>query len=705
MRQWVGVGLSAIAVASAVIGLQLASVFQPLELMALDQWFRARPPEAVDPRIVIVTIDESDFNAIGRYPIPDQLLAELLTKIKQQKPRIIGMDVYRNLPVEPGNELLRQVYQNTPNLIGVEKTLSGANLPSVDPPPILREQGQIAASDLVLDPDGKIRRNLLSLRVSPIWGKQGRTVETLGTRLALEYLKVEGIKPQAIKDGSGQIQIGKARLEPLKQNAGGYVRGDVGGFQLLANFRNLQRHLTFVSFTDVLRDRVSARVMQDRIVLIGSVAESLNDRFFTPYSSTARITSAGVEIHADFASQLISAALDNRPILRGVPEWIEYGWLLMWLGVGVMLGTQFRSPRRAFVWMIGITIAGLLIAYGLFLSGWWVTIVAPLVGMTMVAVTTRGYLVWQSLARSHEALQDYAKTLEQKVQDRTQALTQQNVELMQAKQEAEAADRAKTTFLANVNHELRTPLSVILSSSELIGYDKTLSSKQKERLSLINQSVEHLLDLINEVLELAKLEAKAETIELQQISLKHLLQSILEMFEPQAIEKHLVLSVEYASDVPNWVQSDERKVRQVLLNLITNALKFTNDGGITLRVVCLNPNLLRFEVEDTGIGIADYEIESLFKAFMQTESGRKSGKGTGLGLSISQQLLQLLGTKLQVESTPNVGTTFWFDLPIEVEQMETHTESDPQSLLDQTLDDCDHRIAEESIQTVQGSSK
>ncbi|MBW4523785.1 MAG: CHASE2 domain-containing protein [Phormidium tanganyikae FI6-MK23] len=666
MRQWVGVGLSAISVTAAVIGLQLAGAFQPLELMVLDQWFRARPPEAVDSRIVIVTIDESDFNAIGRYPIPDELLAELLTKIKQQKPRVIGMDVYRNLPIEPGHEALLQVYRDMPNLIGVEKTLSGANLPSVDPPPILREQGQIAASDLVLDPDGKIRRNLLSLRVSSIWGKQGRTVETLGTRLALEYLKGDGIKPQAIKGSNGQVQLGKSRLEPLQQNAGGYVRGDIGGFQLLANFRNLQRHFTFVSFTDVLRDRVAARLMQDRIVLIGSVAESLNDRFFTPYSSTARLTSAGVEIHADFASQLISAALDGRAVLRGVPEWIESAWLLMWLGVGAVLGTKFRSPRRAFAWMVGMTIAGILTAYGLFLSGWWITIIAPLIGMKFVAVATRGYLVWRSLARSHEALQDYAKTLEQKVQDRTQALTQQNVELMQAKQEAEAADRAKTAFLANVNHELRTPLSIILSSSELMSYDKTLSSKQKERLSLINQSVEHLLDLINEVLELAKLEAKAETIEIQPVSLKQLLQSLFEMFEPQAIGRYLILSVECAPDVPNWVQTDERKVRQVLLNLLTNSLKFTNHGSITLRVLCLNSNLLRFEVEDTGIGIADYEIESLFKAFMQTESGRKSGKGTGLGLSISQQLLQLLGTKLQVQSTPNVGTIFWFDLPIEL---------------------------------------
>lgn len=663
MRQWVGVGISAIAVATAVLGLQVVGAFQPLELMALDYWFRARPPEAVDARIVIVTINESDFNEIGRYPIPDAQLAALLSKIRQQKPRVIGMDVYRNLPVEPGHEALRRIYQQTPNLIGVEKTLSGANMPSVDPPPILREQGQIAASDLVLDADGKIRRNLLSLRVTPIWGKQGRTVETLGTRLALEYLKGEGIKPQPV--GNGVIQLGKARLEPLKPNAGGYVRGDIGGFQLLANFRNLQRQFTSVSFSDVLNDRVTARLMQDRIVLIGSIAESLNDRFFTPYTSTAKLTSAGVEVHADFTSQLISAALDGRPILRGAPEWIETIWNWVWLGVGIVLGTRFRAPHRTFAWIVGVAIAGLLIAYGLFLSGWWITIVAPLVGMALIAVATRGYLLWRSLARSHETLQEYTRTLEQKVQERTQALTEQNIELTKAKQEAEAADRAKTTFLANVNHELRTPLSIILSSSELMSYDKTLSPKQRERLSVINQSVEHLLDLINEVLELAKLEAKAETVETQPMSLRQLLYNLLEMFEPQAIEKRIQFGLDCAADLPDWIQTDERKLRRVLINLLTNALKFTNHGGITLRVSSVNSRMLRFQVEDTGVGIAEHEIESLFRAFMQTESGRRSGKGSGLGLSISQQLLHLLGTRLQVQSTPNVGTTFWFDLAIE----------------------------------------
>jgi adenylate cyclase len=241
-------------------------------------------------------------------------------------------------------------------------------------------------------------------------------------------------------------------------------------------------------------------------------------------------------------------------------------------------------------------------------------------------------------------------------------LMQQNIELMRAKQEAEAADRAKTTFLANVNHELRTPLSIILSSSELMGYDKSLAPKQKERLTMITQSVQHLLDLINDVLELAKLEANAETVELQSVSIPQVLHSLEELYYPLAIAKNLTLSLHCAQEVPEWVQTDERKLRQVLMNLLTNALKFTQQGIISLRVLGLGSERLRFEVEDTGIGIAPHEMQSLFKAFMQTEAGRRSGQGSGLGLSISQQLLQLLGSKLQVQSTLQVGTLFWFEL-------------------------------------------
>jgi CHASE2 domain-containing sensor protein/nitrogen-specific signal transduction histidine kinase len=673
LHQWMRIGLSAFGSTALVMGLQLTGAFQQLELAVLDQWFRWKPIEAPEDRIVLVTIDEPDLAKLNQLPLSDATLATVLTRIKQQQPRVIGLDVYRNLPVEPGHQALLQVFKTTPNLIGVEKTLGGSDMPSVDPPPILRDRKQIAASDLVLDPDGKVRRGLVSLRINSLWGHRSRTIHTLGTRLALEYLKAEKIEPKTLGTNS-RFQLGRVVLAPLDKNAGGYVQADVGGYQLLSNFRRLPNHFASISLSDVLQDKIPARFMRDRIVVIGSTAESLNDRFFTPFTINTHTIQAGVEIHADLASQLISGALDGRPLLQGIPDWIDGVLILLATSVGVGLGLGLKLWRQAF-WMIPLSMGSMIAGgYGLFLLGWWVPIVSPIMGLSIAGLTTRSYLTWRRLKESHQALQDYAKTLEQKIQERTQTLIDQNFELEQAKQEAEAANQAKNRFLASMNHELRTPLSIILSSSELLSYDQDLTPKQIDRLDKINRSVQYLLDLINNVLELAKLEAAAETLDLETVSLQDLLQNLEEMIQPQAALKGLTLVFHY-SDTLETIQTDERKLRQVLINLLNNAIKFTHEGTIALRVFPLwfaSSPVLRFEVEDTGVGIAFHEIDLLFKAFVQTESGRKSGKGTGLGLSISAQFVRLLGGTLQVNSTLSSGSIFWFELPLQV-ATEDHT--------------------------------
>jgi CHASE2 domain-containing sensor protein len=672
MGQWSWLGLSALGSTAVVLGLQFGGAFQFLELVVLDRWFRWRPIEPIDPRIVLVTINEKDIAKNGQYPITDGTLATILTKIRQQQPRVIGLDLYRNLPIEPGHQALKAVFASTPNLIGVEKTVGGDQAPAVDPPPVLRSRDQIAAGDLVLDSDGRVRRGLLAIRVPPMWGRQQRTVQTLGMRLALEYLKGENIRPKKIPEKGQQFQLGRARLVQLEKDAGGYVHADVGGFQILSNFRHFPQRLPSISITDVLQDKIPTGFMRDRIVLIGATADSLNDRFLTPFTVNTQTIWAGVEVHADLASQLISAALEGRPLLRGIPAPMEGVWILLWSGIGTAFGIGVRlSPRIA--WLILVWVSAMVAGvYGLFLLGWWLTIVAPLVAMTIAGIFSHGHLIWQQLKTSHHLLQDYAKTLEQKVKDRTQELIQQNIALERAKQEAELANQAKNTFLANINHELRTPLSIILSSSELISYDASLTPKQQDRLGTINQSVQHLLDLINNVLEISKLEAEAEILDLETVSLKNLLQGLETMFYPQAAMKGLTLVLDYAADLPEWVTIDERKFRQVLINLLNNAIKFTQEGTVTLRVfyalrsVSQTFPVLRFEVEDTGVGIASEEMDLLFKAFMQTESGRKSGKGTGLGLSISYHFVQLMGSELKVNSAPGVGTIFWFELPMQL---------------------------------------
>jgi len=254
---------------------------------------------------------------------------------------------------------------------------------------------------------------------------------------------------------------------------------------------------------------------------------------------------------------------------------------------------------------------------------------------------------------------------------------QQAKELKLAKEAADAANRSKSEFLANMSHELRTPLNAVLGFSQLMVLDRTLNPIQQEHLSIINRSGEHLLRLINDVLEMSKIEAGRVLLDENSFNLYQLLSGIEDMLRLRAKTKGIALTFEWAVAVPEYVTADERKLRQVLINLVGNAVKFTEQGSITVRVTRLIPSLtdaadadatprinLRFEVEDTGLGIELSEQSSLFKAFTQTETGLSALEGTGLGLAISQKFVQLMGGKISVVSHLGQGTRFWFDLAV-----------------------------------------
>lgn len=236
-------------------------------------------------------------------------------------------------------------------------------------------------------------------------------------------------------------------------------------------------------------------------------------------------------------------------------------------------------------------------------------------------------------------------------------------ELKRAKEAADAASLAKSEFLANMSHELRTPLNAILGFTQLIQRDTSLRSDYQRYIDIINQSGEHLLSLINDVLEMSKIEAGRITLQETQFSLSQLLKVLQDMLQLKAKSKGLELKLELAPDVPRFIKADENKLRQVLINLLSNGIKFTKIGSVTLRVNCQACNLF-FEIEDTGLGIAADEINNLFQAFTQTKVGRESQEGTGLGLRISQKLVQLMGGEIKVASVLNKGTCFSFQIPV-----------------------------------------
>lgn len=278
------------------------------------------------------------------------------------------------------------------------------------------------------------------------------------------------------------------------------------------------------------------------------------------------------------------------------------------------------------------------------------------------------------LQEMNQALEQLNASLEEKVAERTAELAKAEAELRQSKEAAERANLAKSEFLANMSHELRTPLNAILGFTQLLIRDSSLTSEQRESLEIINRSGEHLLALINDVLQMSKIEVGKVTLDQQSFDLYHLLNSLQAMFQLPAQTKDLQLIFDSAPDVPQYIKTDESKLRQVLINLLGNAIKFTLSGSITLQVRLLTSNQqqgtdnnqrkIQFEVADTGPGIAPEDLEIIFETFTQTITGRKSMEGTGLGLPISRKFVQLMGGDIYVNSILGKGTIFTFDIEV-----------------------------------------
>jgi adenylate cyclase len=400
---WITPGVTAL-----VLILKALGWLQPAEWWALDQLFCFRPQEAPDPRIVVVEIQEYDVRQLG-HPLSDQILADLLKKIRVQKPVAIGLDLYRDLPVPQDSSqyaAIAKVFQTTPNLIGISKITGNVKDPVINPPPILKQNGQVAANDVMVDFDGRLRRGFLYLP-----DPDDNNVLGLGFQLALRFLEQHG---QTLKvTEHEQLQIGSIVFPPFSGHDGGYVNAEAGGYQVLVNYRGNTDQFTHASVSDVLNGKVPKTLFRDRIVLIGSVAESLKDFFYSPYSNNLRYAGQsppqlpGVYYHANLASHVISSVLNNRPILHTWPKGWDVIWIIAWTGLGTGIswvlrpGSPLRQSRMANYLphlgrrhiLLPIAVLSLVgISYGAFLQGWWLPLIPPILGLAGSAIAVTSYI-------------------------------------------------------------------------------------------------------------------------------------------------------------------------------------------------------------------------------------------------------------------------------------------------------------------------
>ena len=666
-----------------VISLRMSGWLQPLEWSALDIMFQLRPQEAVDSRITIISIQESDIQQLKQWSISDRILAKLIQKVEAQKPIAIGLSLYRDLPIAPGHQELVSTFENTPNLVGITKAIEDSFSAMVNPPPILAKLGQISASDLIVDGDGVVRRAFLY----PVVTKT-ETIPSLGMAVALKYLKQTEIFPSIAQKNS--LQLNDVIFSAFEQNDGGYVRADDGGYQIILNYRGSAQNFPTISLTDVLQGNFDSELFRDRIVLIGSQATSVKDHFYTPYNkgkTTNPILTSSVEIQANLASQILSTVLDGRPLIKVWSNDREYLWIFSFSMVVAIWGWKYRRTKNALKLFI-IIIAGEAIAiiiligisYYAFLIGWWLPLIPSLLSSFCTALLMITYI-------NVSKLQEYNIVLKSEVKARTRKLEVALEELHSAQSKIIFQEKlaALGTLLAGVSHELKNPLHFIANFADIsVDLTEELRSKITENSlcspGIIDNQIHEDLDTLvenlaeiqtysnraNDILQTMLPNPNQQSFDYVTSDLHLLIDSAINLIVHSKKNNDGNFDVSIVKDYDRtigWIEIIPQNISRALINIIDNAYyslkkkyyETNRDFSPKLIIKTINfQQKIAISIQDNGQGIPQKIIHKVFDPFFTTKPPRE---GMGLGLSIAFNLIAENGRgKIELETKANYFT-------------------------------------------------
>lgn len=383
-----------------IVGLREMGAFESLELATYDRFVQQRSSDKLDDRITLVTIGDSDIEQLQQFPIHDSTFAQALAKLESYQPRVIGLDISRDVPQGPpaGRVRLKQVIEQSQTIVSgclLSSKTYGGSPPAPGTPP----EG-VAFADFPIDPDKTVRRvQLVSIPMQPDQppriqhpcndASPENELPSLSFQAALMYLNGSQIQPEP--SDTGEIRLRQQVLRRIDTRFGGYARADTPDYQMMLNYRGAGPLFREIPFTDLLQGKANPEWVRDRVVLIGSTSRVSKDEFPTPYFDTQNDSRMmhGVVVHAHAVSQILSAVLDQHPLIQSWPEWAELLWIWAWsLGSGVV---AFYCRRLGWFLLLGIASGGVLIGagYGLFITqGLWIPVAPPLMlaGITALAV-------------------------------------------------------------------------------------------------------------------------------------------------------------------------------------------------------------------------------------------------------------------------------------------------------------------------------